>query len=189
LGKIHFNDSGRILAVSDLRRRNWCRRPMSRGFTLIELMVILLVMTIVFSVTIPRLESNLFQDPQKRTTRWLINTVRALRSTAMVKQNSQILVVDLDEKRFYIVDAQMDEEAKAEAAKRGFQLPGSLHIIDVQYPGKERVGIGSAEINFYPGGFSEQAAINMQNDDDERFCYKVEPLLPQIKVIEEWIRY
>ncbi|MDA8139865.1 MAG: type II secretion system protein [Desulfobacteraceae bacterium] len=162
---------------------------MAPGFTLIELMVVMLLITIMFAVTIPRLSTNVGQDPRKRTTRWLMNTISALRSAAMEKQKSQILVVDLDEKRFYVADAEMNEEAKSEAAKGGFALPSSLHLIEVQYPNKKSVGSGTAEIVFYPGGFSEQAAINMETDDNERFCFKVEPLLPRIKVVEDWIRY
>lgn len=166
-----------------------CRYHTPDGFTLIELMVVMMVITIMFAVAIPRIETNIVQDPRKKTTRWLMNTVGALRSKAMEKQRSQLLVVDLEEKRFYVADAEMTEEAKSDAAKRGFALPGALHIFDVQYPGKDPVGTGTAEIIFYPGGFSEQAVINMENDDAERFCYKVEPLLPQIKVVEEWTRY
>lgn len=152
-------------------------------------MVVMLLITIMFAVSAPRLSTSLMQDPRKKTTRWLMNTVSLLRSTAIEKQQSQILVVDLDEDRFYVADEAMNEEARSEASKRGFALPGSLHFIEVQYPGKDRVGTGTAEIIFYPGGYSEQAAINMENSDTERFCYKVAPLLPRIKVVEEWIRY
>jgi prepilin-type N-terminal cleavage/methylation domain-containing protein len=159
------------------------------GFTLIELMVVMLLITIMFAVTIPKIGTNLGQDPRKKTTRWLMNTVSALRSAAVEKQKSQILVIDMEEKRLYVADAEMNDEAKSEASKRGFALPDSLHIIEVQYPDKDHVGTGTAEIIFYPGGFSEQAAINMETEDSERFCFKVEPLLPRIKVIEEWIRY
>jgi prepilin-type N-terminal cleavage/methylation domain-containing protein len=160
-----------------------------KGFTLIELMVVMLLITIMLGVTIPRMDSSLLQDPRKKTTRWMINTVSALRAAATEKQKSHSMVVNVNENRLWIMDAEMDEEALTEAAKKAFALPGGMRIMDVQFAGKERVGSGDALITFYPGGYSDQAAINIESADAERFAYKVEPLLPRIKVVDEWISY
>jgi prepilin-type N-terminal cleavage/methylation domain-containing protein len=160
-----------------------------KGFTLIELMVVMLLITIMLGVTIPRLDSSLLQDPRKKTTRWLINTVNALRAATMEKQKSHALVVNVNENRLWIMDAEMDEEALTEAEKKAFTLPGGMRIMEVRFAGKESVGSGNALITFYPGGYSDQAAINIESADAERFAYKVEPLLPRIKVVDEWISY
>ena len=159
-----------------------------KGFTLIELMVVMLLITIMLGVTIPKLDTSLLQDPRKKTTRWLTNTVSALRAAATEKQKSQTLVVDVDENRLWVTDADMDEEAQAAAEKQAFALPGGIRIMEVQFSGKKRVGSGNALITFYPGGYSDQAAINIEYDS-ERLAYKIEPLLPRIKVVDEWIRY
>ena len=161
----------------------------SRGFTLIELMVVMLLITIMFAVTIPRLDGAILQDPRKKTTRWLMSTVSALRAAAIEKQKSQILVLNLDENRLWTTDAEMDEKGQSVAAEKAFALPGGIRIMEVQFPGKKRVGSGNATVVFYPGGYSDQAAINLESGDAERFAYRVEPLLPKIKVVEEWISY
>lgn len=160
-----------------------------KGFTLIELMVVMLLITIMLGVTIPRLDTSLLQDPRKKTTRWMINTVSALRAAATEKQKSQILVVNVDDNRLWITDAEMDEEAQSTAMENAFELPGGLRIIEVPFSGKESVGSGNAMIVFYPGGYSDQAAINIETGDAERFAFKIEPLLPRVKVVDEWIRY
>ena len=159
-----------------------------KGFTLIELMVVMLLITIMLGVTIPKLDTSLLQDPRKKTTRWLTNTVSELRAAATEKQKSQILVVNVDNNRLWTMDAEMDEEAQTAAAQKAFALPGGMRIMEVQFSGKKRVGSGNALITFYPGGYSDQAAINIE-DDSERFAYKIEPLLPRIKVVDEWISY
>ncbi|MFZ1983683.1 MAG: prepilin-type N-terminal cleavage/methylation domain-containing protein [Desulfatitalea sp.] len=161
----------------------------SRGFTLIELMVVMLLITIMFAVTIPRIDGTMMQDPRKKTTRWLMNAVSTLRAAAIEKQKSQILVLNLDGNRLWTMDAEMDEEGQSTAAEKAFALPGGIRIVEVQFQGKTRVGSGNAEIIFYPGGYSDQAAINLENSAAERFAFKVEPLLPRIKVVEEWISY
>jgi general secretion pathway protein H len=158
------------------------------GFTLIELMVVMLLITIMLGVTIPRLDTSLLQDPRKKTNRWMINTISALRAAATEKQKSHFLIVDVDANRLWTADAEMDEEAQTAAAEKAFVLPGGMRIMEVQFSGKESVGSGNAMITFYPGGYSDQAAINMEIDS-ERFAYKVEPLLPRVKVVEEWVNY
>jgi prepilin-type N-terminal cleavage/methylation domain-containing protein len=52
-----------------------------QGFTLIELMVVMLLITIVLAVVIPRFDAAPFQDPGKKFSRWMINAVRHLRAT------------------------------------------------------------------------------------------------------------
>ncbi len=160
-----------------------------KGFTLIELMVVMLLITIMLGVTIPRLDTSLLQDPRKKTARWMINTVSALRAAATEKQKSQILVVDVDDNRLWVTDAEMDDEAQKGAAENGFALPGGMRIMEVQFSGKESVGSGKAMIVFYPGGYSDQAAINIETGDSERMAFKIEPLLPRVKVVDQWISY
>lgn len=181
--------------VSETRRqslsinRNHCHNISLSGFTLIELMVVMLLITIILAVAIPKLDSSLIQDPRKKTTRWMINTVSALRSAALEKQKSQILVLDLDHNRIWTMDDQMDEEAKIAASEKAFALPGGIRLMEVQFPKKDRIGSGTAEIIFYPGGYSDQAAINLETNDAERFACIVRPLLPTLKVVEEWVTY
>lgn len=164
-------------------------RRSTQGFTLIEMMVVLVLITIVFSVAIPKMDTSILQDPRKMTTRWIKNAVKELRAAAIEKQIDQVMVVNLDLNRIWVTNEGMDEEAKFAAAENGFRLPGSLHMIDVEFPAKDRVGGGQAEITFYPGGYSDHATINLENDDAQRFSFTVEPLLPRVKVLEEWVNY
>jgi prepilin-type N-terminal cleavage/methylation domain-containing protein len=177
------------LLRKDVGGQKTCTGQHNQGFTLIELMVVMLLITIIFAVTVPRLDSSLLQDPRKKTTRTLMNTVSALRSEAIERQTRQILFLDLDNGRIWTADAAMDEEALSAAAKNAFELPGGIQMVELQFAAKKSIGSGTAEILFYPGGFSDQVAINMIHDNVQRFAYKVEPLLPKVKVVEEWVSY
>jgi general secretion pathway protein H len=161
--------------------------PSCRGFTLIELMVVLVLISIVLAVVIPRFDSGLLQDPRKKLSRWMVNTIRYLRSTAIQKQTSQALVIDLNEQRMWIVSDGMSEEELTTASEKAFKLDKSMQIVNVQFPDQEPLSTGSVEIRFYPAGFSDRALIHMENDDTQRFSYLVEPLLPKVKLFEEWI--
>ncbi len=163
-----------------------CRR-LDIGFTLIELMVVILLISVLLAVAIPRFESGVIQDPMKKVSRWMINTIRALRSTAVQQQKLQALVIDLNDSRMWVINADMSNEALAMAADKAFAMPQSIQIIDVQFPQREAIGSGTAEIYFYPSGYSDKAVIHLENDDAERFSYLLEPLLPKVKLFEEWI--
>ncbi len=164
-------------------------RQHRNGFTLIELMVVILMIAITLGVAVPRLDTLMVQDPRKKTNRWMINMTRALRSAAIETQKKHVLVVDVDANRIYSVTEEMNDEARSAAAEKAFKLPGSIQIVDVQFPNKERVGSGTAEIVYYPGGYSDQALIDLEDDDAQRFSYKLEPLLPKIRVLDEWLSY
>lgn len=160
-----------------------------QGFTLIELMVVMLLIALMLAVAVPKLDTAILQDPKRKTNRWMINTTRALRTAAIEKQKIYSLVIDIDSNRMYPVGEEMDEEARASAAEKAFKLPSTIRIVDVQFPNRERTVSGNAEILYYPGGYSDMALINLEDDDAQRFSYKLEPLLPKIRVLEEWISY
>lgn len=163
--------------------------PKMSGFTLIELVVVMLLITIILGVAIPRFETDVLQDPTKKLSRWMISTVKNLRGLAIQKQVRQMLVVDFDSNRLYTSSEDMSEEALAAASENAYELPDGLRVVDVLFPNEERTGSGTVDINFYPAGFSDQVVIRLENSQAERFSYLIEPLLPKIKIFEEWISF
>ena len=159
------------------------------GFTLIELMVVMLLISIILAVAIPRFEGSFLQDPAKKISRWMINTVRTLRSNALQSQKLQTLVVDLNDNRMWTIQADMDEDALAAASERSFRMPSAVRIVDVIFPEREQISSGNAEIHFYPSGFSDEAVIHLETGNTKRFSFLVEPLLPKVKFFEEWISF
>jgi len=170
-------------------RRRYGTRTGDSGFTLIELMVVMLLITIVFAVTAPKLDTGILQDSRKSTTRWMKNTISDIRAAAVQKQQNYTLIINLDDGRIWYTNDSMEEEARMAAAEKAFKVPASIQFIDVQFPRKDRISTGSAEIVFYAGGYADQAAINVETDDAERFAYVIEPLLTRMKVVDEWVSY
>ena len=150
-------------------------------------MVVLLLLGIVMAVVIPRFDGGPFQDPTKKFSRWMITRTGHLRATAIQKQRIQALVIDLNDQRMWMVNEGMSEEELSAVTDQAYSIDKSLQIVNVQFPDQEPVSTGTAEIRFYPAGYSDRALIHMETDDAERFSYILEPLLPKIKIIEEWI--
>jgi prepilin-type N-terminal cleavage/methylation domain-containing protein len=161
----------------------------SSGFSLLELLVVMLLITIVFAVTIPRLDGSLMQDPRKKTIRWLVNASGELRAAAIEKQKQHTLVFDLSANRIWFTHEDMDEEALSAASEKSFAVPSAISIVDIHFPNKERVTSGKTEIAFYAGGYSDYAVINMQDAGARRFAIRIEPLLPKVKVVDQWLEF
>lgn len=157
------------------------------GFTLIELMVVMLLISIILAVVVPRFDGGPLQDPEKKLSRWMINMVRDLRATAIQKQSIRALVVDLSDQRMWVIHEGMSEEEAAAAAEKGFKIDDSMRIVNVQYPDREPIAIGTTEIRFYPAGYSDRVLIHFENSDADRISYLLEPLLPKVKIYDEWI--
>ena len=150
-------------------------------------MVVMLLISIVMAVAIPRFEGGLLQDPIKKLSRWMINTCRTLRYTAVQHQKVQALVIDLNNHRLWIINEEMTEEEMSKAAENAFALPKAIRIVDVQIKDKERISSGTVEVHFYPAGYADQVVIHLENNDAKRYSYVIEPLLSKVKFFAEWI--
>lgn len=159
------------------------------GFTMIELLVVMLLITILLSVTIPRFDTGIMQDPQKKFSRWMTHTTRALRTAAIETQNVHALVVDLDGNRLWMIDGGMDEEALAAAPDKAFKPGGTIRLVNVQFPEQDSMTPGTVEIHFHPAGYSDQAMIHYTINNSQRFTFQVEPLLPKVRWLEGWPSY
>jgi prepilin-type N-terminal cleavage/methylation domain-containing protein len=159
------------------------------GFTLIELMVVMLLISIMLAVAIPRFEGGFLQNPIKKFSRKIISTVRMLRSAAIQTQKQHTLIIDITNQRLYVVNEAMDPHSSSSASEKAFKLPDSIEFIDVQFPQSDRISAGTAEIHFYPAGYSDYALIRLEDSDGARYSYVVQPLLPKVKFFEQWIEF
>jgi prepilin-type N-terminal cleavage/methylation domain-containing protein len=165
-------------------------RRSGQGFTLLELMVVMLLISIVLAVAIPKFGGGAFQDPVKKMSRWMINTVRTLRSAAIQQQKIQGLVIDLGNRRMWPVNGDGGEETTlATPSGNALSFPDAIRYMDVQFPNEDRISSGTTEVRFYPAGYSDQVLIHLETDDDKKLTYLVEPLLPKVKIFDEWIEF
>ena len=163
--------------------------PGTTGFTLIETMVVMLLVSIIFAVAIPRFDSGFLQNSRKTTTRKIIQTIKGLRSKAIGEQKTYSLVLDLSNDQYWTVNDTMDELTMAQAAEKASKLPKDIHFTAVVFPNREQIRSGKVEIRFHPRGYSDHALIHLQTDDAQRFTYLMQPLLPQLKVADEWLSF
>ena len=73
-----------------------------RGFTLLELLVVLLLMTVVFAATPPLMSSIGLTTELRGSARQLAAGLRLARNEAVTKQQAEALTVDLEQREFSV---------------------------------------------------------------------------------------
>jgi len=148
-----------------------------------ELIVVVALLSILLVFAIPRFESTVFQDDANRSSRWIITKIQMLKESALRDQKQYVLHVNLDNNTAWETNESMSQEDQEQALLDSRQIPGSLRIIDVEYPSRGLVNTGVADIRFFKGGYSDKAMIHTE-DGDTRWSFLVEPFLSEVGLIE-----
>lgn len=158
------------------------------GFTLLELIVVITLLGIMLVFTVPRFQDTLFLDESKKSARWIIGKVRALKEAAIRNQANYSLHIDLDTQRYWETNESMPAEAIESAPLDAAPLPGDLKIADVEYPNRGKIHSGQADITFYKTGYTDKLLIHFQNDADY-VSFLIEPFLSEVTVYDTYASF
>lgn len=139
------------------------------GFTLLELMLVVVIIAVFVGLTIPRIRDPARQELQSQAKR-LIMTFRLLRSEAILHEAAYRLNFDLDGQRYWITTA--DERADLNnvvteigSLARESRMPNSVTIRDVALPDiGVQVAQGEIYTEFYPDGTVYPTVIHLATE-------------------------
>ncbi len=178
-GKIHPIDShytGTFIT-------NSCLGTM-KGFTLIELIVVISLVAIMFSFTIPRFHHAGIYPGAQNLSRTMIHTITELKEKSFREQKRYTLHLNISEGIVWVSHEFMTASQVEEASKSGRQIPESLRLLAVEFPLKNQHIRHQADIHFYPEGYSDKAVIYFEKAYNERFALLVEPFLSRVRLVE-----
>jgi len=160
-----------------------------KGFTLIELIVVIALLSIMLFFAIPQFQSNVLTDSTKKVTQWILLKIPYLKEKAAREQIRYILHVDLESNRLWITHESMSQEAIQSSEQDGYKLPDDIKLMDVEYPDQGKISAGQTSIYFNEKGYSDKAIIHLENDDNERFSFLIEPFLGQVLLYNRYVEF
>ncbi len=166
-----------------LQAGNWKSR---RGFTLIELVVVLFIVALVAGLVIPRLGLFISHGDTQKAVRQMRGLVRYLSGLAITTKTEYRLYYDL--KKGVCWAAHRDEQGEfipeQESLIRPLHLPPGVRFQDIITPrGEHREGV--AYTDFFPSGGVEWTLIHLEGDS--RITLRLLPLTGELKVYEGYV--
>ncbi|HLF11309.1 MAG TPA: GspH/FimT family pseudopilin [Gammaproteobacteria bacterium] len=133
-------------------RATLARAARLRGFTLLELLVVVAIASLTVAVVPPLVASSLPGAELKKTTRELASALKTARSLAVTRNESVSLRLDLDKNRYWIT-----------GSGNARQLPEDIDLVlygaDSEIPSEVSGGI-----RFFPDGSSTGGRITIARD-------------------------
>ena len=159
----------------------------NKGYTLIELTLVVFLVGVMLAISIPNFRHSLLTDGLKSVTRKIIGLVKGVRNEAIREQKTYLFNIDLELNRLWIESADMNEEEKELAKAKAFELPQDVSIMDVWRKGKGKKMDGEIAIPFNKKGYTEQTLLHLGAEDGREFTLSLSPFLGSIKSYDRYI--
>jgi general secretion pathway protein H len=157
------------------------------GFTLIEMTMVIFLMGIMLSLTLPRLRDVALSDNLKNTVRTMNATVKEIRYQAIKDSHEYLLKFDFSSKAFWSDSPYLTEEKRIAAKENSISLPSDVRVIDISFQDGDKKTSGEVSIQFSKEGYISPSVIHLGSDDGRRFTYILRPFLGDADIIEEYV--
>jgi prepilin-type N-terminal cleavage/methylation domain-containing protein len=156
----------------------------SNGFTLLELILVLLLMSLIAGLTLPFVASTLDRITLQSEVRQITSALQFARSEAISKKTLYTFNIDIDKNQYWLGVPKQEEITQPKP------IDETVRILDYQRT-NETLTEGAFMILFYPRGNSSGGTLRFIsiNDKDEENIYAVniDPITgkPKIEKLEE----
>lgn len=158
------------------------RRRSPRGFTLVEVLLVVAIILIVSAITMPLFMRSYHASNLRSAARTVVTAGKYARNMAVLQQKQmtvffnthtgQIDIVALDRASGARVDAFLDarrggqeEGSFATTVERTQKLPEQVRIVDFSAPSKLQEMEGVYWVNYFPSGVSDSFSLRLSDDN------------------------
>jgi len=158
----------------------------SSGFTLLELLVIIVLAGVIVALAVPSMRNILTGDNLKKASRQFIGMERKLRGDAVRDQLDYILYLDLPSSTYWVLASDMTPEKQDEIKKNPQHLPSDVAILDIVGENNKKQSEGEARINFGKNNICSPAVIHLAYEED-RMTIVINPFLGITDVYDKYV--
>jgi prepilin-type N-terminal cleavage/methylation domain-containing protein len=162
-----------------------------RGFTLLELSLVLFIIGLLVTVIIPRL-GDLSGTRLESSARRLAALARYLNGEAAFRSQLYRLNYDLAKRAYWVSVLVANQNAPefiidTSLLSRPVQLPPSITFVDIHVPGAGRVSTGQVYTHFYPQGYTDPTTIHLRDQHSRVVTVTIPPLPAEVGVSEGYV--
>jgi prepilin-type N-terminal cleavage/methylation domain-containing protein len=157
-----------------------------QGYTLLELIVVIVLLGLIFGLTVPKFRQALLSDSLDATSLRMIGLVQNLREQAIRGQEPYTLHIDIRSNKVWSFPSSASEEEQVKAGKRAYTLPPDVQIQDIWSSTGGKL-YDEAVIRFSKKGYVEQSVIHLKSEDGREFSLELYPFLGSIKIHEGYV--
>jgi len=158
----------------------------SSGFTLVELLVVIVLMGVILALAVPTTRDVLTGDNLKKASRQLIGMEKKLRVEAVRDQMDYILCLDLPNSAYWVVTPDMTPEKQDEIKKRPQHLPSGVVIMDIVGENNKKRPKDEVRIKFGKKNICSPAIIHLAYEED-RMTMVINPFLGVTDVYDKYV--
>ena len=186
--RILFRISGPESQIENKNRQAAIRNPRSKGFTLIELAVVVAILGVMIALVAPML-GELGEANLKRSARHLTGMIRFLHEESQAKKMEYRLRFDIQDGRYWAESFKLISESAGEFQKTTSVIAGEGSLFGQTTFRDIKAGSHPEEpyILFSPDGWVEATIIHLRDGSDRDFSLLVKPLTANTELREGYV--
>lgn len=153
----------------------------NKGFTLLELLIVMVIISMVFAFVVPRLAGSLTKLNSKTAAKKIAASLRYARSRAVSEKIRYVCEFDFEKNTLVIGKPNPEPQTPnpAPASAPAYHLPEG-----VKFKGAEAAKDGIFQIIFYPVGNSSGGEIIVSDEDKRAFKIQADMITGTVQLSE-----
>jgi prepilin-type N-terminal cleavage/methylation domain-containing protein len=145
------------------------------GFTLIELIVVMALISLTVSFAVPQIRSSLYTNELNSAVRCFVGVVAEIGQEARLKRAAVVLRYDRQQRLF--TTAKGDGEKNQEV-----RLPDSVQVTDID--AAHRSESTELSISFDQRGYTDRMAVYFRHDNGDEQTVLLSPFLGSVRIVD-----
>ena len=155
------------------------------GFTLLELMIVVLLLTVMLGFSVPNFRNMLPKDDLKACVRKLVSATRQVRQASISQGRVYNIHFDMHGSRFWITHSAMSKSEAEISEQRSFDLGTGIYIEDIRFPIERNTKTNHSILRFFPQGYADQAMVVLKDGNQQRSYILFDMFLQDVKILND----